>query len=211
MVAGFDRSNRLRPALRSGRAPILSRGRRPRAPPECGPEENGITGTSTKLSAGTGSSAQLDPAVVYRLQVRGTNAHDQSDWSAPAFIYPTSNPPEASGLPSRPPLIATAPLYGHHQYQGSAVFRFGICDGTIPSGVNIDADDIKAAIEKWEQAVKKDSSGNSLIETTRYEFPPAPVPLPPPGSPPEPSPPPLECRPPAGPIPNRRQCGHICR
>ena len=121
---------------------------------ECTPgvwtEENGITGTNTKLSAGTGSSAQLDPAVVYRLQVRGTNAHDQSDWSAPAFIYPTSNPPEAMrrGRVSEPPLIATAPLYGHHQYQGSAVFRFGICDGTIPSGVNIDADGIEAAIEK---------------------------------------------------------------
>ncbi len=179
---------------------------------ECTPgawtEENGIAGTNTKLSAGTGSSTQLDPSVVYRLQVRGTNnVHDRSAWSAPAFIYPTDNPPAArlSGPvgagTSKPPLIATAPLYGHHEHQGSAVFRFGICDGTIPSGVNLDADDIEAAIEKWEQAVKKDGSGNSLIETTRYEFPPAPEPLPPPGSPSQPSPPPLECRPPVGPFP----------
>ena len=171
---------------------------------------NGITATNRKLSAGTGNSSQLDPSVVYRLQVRGTNAHGASDWSALGFIYPTGSPPEARRIQtgiqtvSEPPLIATAPLYGHHQYQASAVFRFGICDGTIPSGVNIDTDNIEAAIEKWEEAVKKDSRGSSLIETTQYEFPPPPVPLPPPGSPPQPPqppPPPLECRPPVGPFP----------
>ena len=171
-------------------------------------EDIGIAGTNTKLSAGTGSSAQLNPSVVYRLQVRGTNALGHSEWSsAPVFIYPTSNPPAArlSGPvgagKSVPPLIATAPLYGHHEHRGSAAFRFGVCDGTIPSGVNIDADDIEAAIEKWEETVKKDSRGNSLIETTQYDFPPAPEPVPPPGSPSQPTPPPIECRPPVGPSP----------
>ena len=49
----------------------------------------------------------------------------------------------------------------------------------------MNAVDIEDAIEKWEEAVRKDSSGSSLIETRRYQFPPAPVP-------------PLECRPPVG-------------
>ena len=138
-------------------------------------EDDGIAGTSTKLSIGTDSSDKLAPSVVYRLQVRSTNADTHSDWSALAFIYPTSSPPEASLIStlfsrfSVPPLVATAPLYGHHEYQGNPVFRFAICDGTIPSGVDKDADDIEAAIEKWEEAVKKESGGDSLIETRRYE------------------------------------------
>ena len=148
-------------------------------------EVNGIAATIKQLSAGSGSSDLLTSSTVYRLQVRGTNAYGQSDWSDIAFVYPTSSPPTAkreqiSILPafrSKPPLIATNPLYGYQpaNTQGVHEFRYIICDGTIPSGVNINATQIAGAIEKWEEAVKKDSSGASMVRTTRTYHPsPAP-------------------------------------
>ena len=141
-------------------------------------EVNGIAAASKKLSAGS-SVSQLDSSTVYRLQVRGTNATGQSAWSEVAFVYPTDSAPRASGLPppSDPPEIATAPLYGYQptNAQGVHEFRYIICDGTIPSGVSVTATQIAAAVEKWEEAVKKDSS-SSMIRTTRAYHPtPAPA------------------------------------
>ena len=148
-------------------------------------EVNGITSTNKNLSAGTSSGIQLQDSTLYRIQVRGTNAHDRSNWSTFAFVYPTSDPPRFSrrlvvplppSLPSPfisdPPDIGTAPLYG---YQRNSEFRFAVCDGTIPSGVSITAVQIEAAIGNWEDAVIRDRSGNSLIETTRHHH---PTPLP---------------------------------
>ena len=154
-------------------------------PTPCRPGEwkevNGISATRKKLSAGSGSTSQLSPSTVYRLQVRATNAYGQSAWSDIAFVYPTSSAPRASRKlplipPSSPPEIATAPLYGYQPTNATGVheFRFIICDGTIPSGVTINAAQIETAIEKWEDAVKKNSS-NSMIRTTRAYHPtPAP-------------------------------------
>ena len=142
-------------------------------------EVNRITTTSSTLSAGTGNNDQLTSKTEYRLQVRGTNANGQSGWSDVAFVYPTFSAPRAGGLlpPSDPPLIATFPLYGHQPENdsGDHEFRYIICDGTIPTGVSINAAQIAAAVEKWEEAVKKDSSGNSMVKTTRDYYPtPAP-------------------------------------
>ncbi len=137
-------------------------------------EVNGIATTSKKLSAGSGSANQLTPSTEYRLQVRGTNAYGQSDWSDIAFVYPTSSPPGADRFPppSDPPEIATAPLYGYQptNAHGTHEFRYIICDGTIPSGVSINATQIEAAIEKWENAVKKDSRVNSIVVQTTRDY-----------------------------------------
>ena len=149
-------------------------------------EVNGIAEIRKTLSAGSGSTNQLAPSTVYRLRVRATNAYGQSGWSDIAFVYPTSSPPTAEVklyLPpsfrrSKPPLVATGPLYGYQSAnaRGNHEFRYIICDGTIPSGVTTTAAQIAAAIEKWEEGVKKDSSGNSMIQTTRVYHPtPAPT------------------------------------
>ena len=140
-------------------------------------EVNGIATTSKKLSAGSGSANQLTPSTEYRLQVRGTNAYGQSNWSDVAFVYPTSSAPGASRTlgflpPSSAPVIATAPLYGYQptNAQGAHEFRYIICDGTIPSGVSINATQIAAAIEKWEKAIKKDSSDNNIVVQTTRDY-----------------------------------------
>lgn len=139
-------------------------------------EVNGIAAIRKTLSAGSGSTNQLVPSTVYRLKVRATNAYGQSSWSDIAFVYPTTSPPQASRHPiltvpyfeSRPPLIATGPLYGYQptNSQGIHEFNYIICAATIPTGVTLTASQIARAIEKWEETVKKDSSGNSMILTT---------------------------------------------
>ena len=119
------------------------------------------TTDKARLSVGTDNYDQLASKSLYRLQVRGTNTHGESAWSAPAFIYPTSN----SDLPIT--LVATANLYGYlpKNYDGDHQFGYIICDGTIPAGVSIDADDIEDAVERW-RVVKK-SGDSSMITITR--------------------------------------------
>ena len=75
-------------------------------------EVNGIAVTSKKLSAGSVSASQLSPSTVYRLQVRGTNAYGQSNWSDIAFIYPTTSP-LGGGIASRQPLSMATGLEMH--------------------------------------------------------------------------------------------------
>ena len=169
-------------------AQILRKRQHPLCTPGDWGEVNAITNTTATLTAGTGAVDQLEPKTVYRLQVRGTNAYGQSGWSDVALVYPTSSPPGAhqgvSSVPpfirSYPPEIATAPLYGYQptNAQGVHEFRYIIC-GNIPADVRITTSQIAAAIEKWEEAVKKDSSGASMVQTTRTyhsPLPPAPAP-----------------------------------
>ena len=154
-------------------------------------EVNAITNTTATLTAGTGAVDQLEPKTVYRLQIRGANAYGQSDWSDVAFVYPTSSAPTADGFPppSDPPEIATTPLYGYQAKNVQRVheFRYIIC-GNIPAGVSMSTTQIAVAIEKWEEAVKKDSSGNSMVQTTRT-YHPSPPPAPAPAG---------TCQPPSG-------------
>ena len=122
-----------------------------------------------RLSAGTDRDDQLHPEVVYRLQVRAGNAYGELAWSAPAFIYPTSSPPmPTTEIISSLPYIATAPLYGYQPKndEGNHEFEYVICDGTKPDGVNLNANRMAAAVDKWETAVKK-SPNSSMIVTTR--------------------------------------------
>ena len=129
---------------------------------------DGIATNNRKLTAGTDGNSQLEPSTVYRIQVRATNAPDASSWSSPAFVYPTSSPPQPYDLlgHKRLPVIATAPLYGYQApNQHGSHFDYIICGGTIPSGVTITAQKMKDAVDKWQDAVKKDSS-TSIITTT---------------------------------------------
>ena len=138
-----------------------------------------LTATSKELTAGSSQNDQLaisngaysssDPTGVYRLEVRAINEIGiKSEWSTPAFIYPTTTPPVAVKtdrvVGSQLPQIATAHLYG---YQLNNTFTFVVCDGTIPTGersVNLNALGMKKAIKAWETAVLKDTE-TSLIST----------------------------------------------
>ena len=135
-------------------------------------EVNGITATSASLSASSSAESQNHPKAnsAYRLHIRATNAFGQSNWSDVAFVYPTSSAPNATQLTVgyKLPIIGTAPLYGY-QVNDEDVheFQYIICSDTIPDDANINATEIASAIEKWEELVNKDGSGNSMIKTTR--------------------------------------------
>ena len=152
---------------------------------ECTPvnwtEMNGITTNAIKLSAGSDPDDQLaiakgaynrtDPTGVYRIGIRAVNeVNRKSDWFSPVFIYPANKPPgpsktlESTAVGGvRLPIIATAHLYA---YQTNGIFSFVICDSTIPTGVNLDADGIERTIETWETAVRKDEN-RELISTNK--------------------------------------------
>ena len=147
-------------------------------------EIHNITMPHRTLTAGTVGAqlaANTDPdtdtpkgsAIVYRLQVRATQDTVRSDWSAPAFVNPRNRAPTMAQTDdslefSRLPHIATAPLYGYQStnLQGRHVFRYRVCDGTIPDGVNLNAAKMAAAVDTWEVAVRKNSTA-SMVLTTR--------------------------------------------
>ena len=159
--------------------PHSSRNQESVCTPETPSTVSELTTTSKELTAGSSQNDQLaisngayssnDPTGVYRLEVRAINEIGaKSEWSTPAFIYPTRTPPVAVKtdrvLGSQLPQIATAHLYG---YQLNNTLTFVVCDGTIPTGersVNLNAVGIKQAIKAWETAVLKDTE-TSLIST----------------------------------------------
>ena len=135
--------------------------------------KDNIIATFTTLTAGTEETSQLAPSTAYRLQVRTTRTgHEDSEWSSPALVYPTGSPPRTStvalGRFQRPPMIATAPLYG---FQESGQFSYIICERTIPDLVTITPSKIVVAARKWDESVMRGSSGGRVIGTNRILFP----------------------------------------
>ena len=143
-------------------------------------EVNGIAAISKKLSAGSGSTSQLSPSTVYRLQVRGTNAYGQSNWSDIAFVYPTTSP---LGGGTR---VATAPFHGYRpkNAQGSHEFRYVICEDTITSTITTSSsdpalnrsnqsiiNDIESAVDEWEDTVTWNKRGVNIVTTDAYTLP----------------------------------------
>lgn len=121
-----------------------------------------ISGTSTKLSAGTNGS-KLKSTTLYRLQVRATNSHGGSSWSDIAFVFPTSS---TLGHGTD---VGTAPFHGYlGESAGSHEFRYVLCTETIPTGLDMTAQKMKDAIDEWEGTVIWKEGGVNIIATTAY-------------------------------------------
>ncbi len=138
----------------------------------CAPDSTAWEGTTVSGQARTflklGVDNDLDKKTLYRVEVRGVSPVGTSRWSDHTFVYPTDGPPTVSGQfppPAEPPYIASAPLYGH---QKDGVWRYSICDGTIPSTfTRIGASDLENAVNKWSTAVAEDRNGGQLLTATR--------------------------------------------
>ena len=138
----------------------------------CAPDSTAWQGTTVSGQARTflklGVDNDLDKKTLYRVEVRGVSPVGTSRWSDHTFVYPTDGPPTVSGQfppPAEPPYIASAPLYGH---QKNGVWRYSICDGTIPSTfTRIGAADLERAANKWSTAVAEDRNGGQLLTVTR--------------------------------------------
>ena len=122
----------------------------------------GTTGTVIEADLGALTEEQL-----YRVEVRAVIV-DASDWSEDDFtlVFPTDS---ALGHGTD---VATAPFHGYQakNSQGSHEFRYVLCEETIP-GLTMTAQDMKDAVDEWEDAVTWDRSGTNIITTTSHSLP----------------------------------------
>ena len=108
----------------------------------------------------------MDPGITYRLQVQAVNAHERSKWSYPAFVHPSDYSPRMFYVFF--PEVADHPLssYRPKNDDGLHEFSFRICSGTRPDGVNLLSSEVAVAVNRWQSAIKKDSSNGRLLKTT---------------------------------------------
>ena len=110
----------------------------------------------------------LAEGTLYRVEVQA-GFPDTSPWSEFVFVYPTDSPLDSDTE------VATAPFHGYQakNSQGSHDFRYVLCEETIPTGLAMDAQDMKDAVEEWEDTVVWDEgNGANIITTTAYALPP---------------------------------------
>ncbi len=136
----------------------------------CGPDPDkswksqdytaGTTGTVIEAALG-----ELIEDKLYRVEVQAVIA-DASEWSDSAFVYPTDDPLRGANV------VATAPFHGYHDKnaQGSHEFLYVLCEETIPAGLDMTAQDMKDAVEEWEDAVIWDRNGANIIAATPYSL-----------------------------------------
>ena len=131
---------------------------------ECthGPWSAPITATMAETTLGG-----LTEDTLYRVEVQAAVA-DSSDWSDFALVFPTDSP-LGSGTE-----IATAPFHGYQakNVQGSHEFRYVLCEETIPTTLTMTAQEMKNAVDEWEDTVIWNKGGGvNIIATTAYALP----------------------------------------
>ncbi len=109
----------------------------------------------------------LTKNTLYRVEVQAVIAN-ASDWSDFAFVFPTDSP-LGHGTD-----VATAPFHGYQgkNARGSHEFRYVLCTDSIPAGLTMNPQDMKDAVEEWEDAVTWDGGGGAnIIKTEDYALP----------------------------------------
>ncbi len=110
----------------------------------------------TPTSAGSSAShtiTGLSIETLYRVQVRSVQNGVASDWSEPAFLYPTSSQP--SGM------IATIP---YNAYHSSSRYDFMICSATFTVSSRDEwIADIEAAAAAWNAALQWPPRSTDLV------------------------------------------------
>ena len=108
----------------------------------------------------------LTEETLYRVEVRTVIA-ETSVWSDFALVFPTNTPPGGADE------VATAPFHGYlgKDGRGSHEFRYVLCEDTIPAGLDTTAQDMKNAVDEWEDTVIWDRSGANIIATTSHNLP----------------------------------------
>ena len=128
--------------------------------------------TSRPYTAGTSSTVieadlrGLTEEKLYRIQVQAVIV-DPSGWSEFTLLFPTD-----SAIGHRTD-VATAPFHGYQakNAQGSHELRYVLCTETIPAGLAMTTQDMKNAVDEWEDAVIWDRNGTNIITTTAYSLP----------------------------------------
>ena len=89
---------------------------------------------------------------------------EASGWSDFALVFPTASP-LGHGTD-----VATAPFHGYQakNAQGSHEFSYVLCTETIPAGLTMTAQDMKDAVDEWEDTVTWNRGGVNIITTTDY-------------------------------------------
>ena len=131
------------------------------------------------------------PWPLYRVEVQTINGAHSSDWSDPALLFPTSEPPHSrDAIVIYDYEVATARFRREYQPKsnGSHGYRYTLCKDTITTDVawnwmaNLQghlvrddaivaaiAADIEAASGKWETAVLWAANGANIISVTATE------------------------------------------
>ena len=136
---------------------------------------------------GLSTTLELKAKTVYRVEVQALNAAGgESEWSDPAFVYPTRNQPKHRVR------VASAPFYGYlrSNAEGTHYFSYVLCEGTMPTGhpgpvggppLGFDKEaakrEIVAGAESWELAVRwpggneADATAPNIIGVEKYPLP----------------------------------------
>ena len=107
----------------------------------------------------------LTEKTLYRVEVRSVKWGALSGWSSGVVsVFPTD-----SALGRDTP-VATAPFHGFQakNSQGSHEFRYILCESTIPAGLDMNAKNMKNAVDKWKDTVIWDRVGANIITTSSY-------------------------------------------
>ena len=135
----------------------------------CGSDANWESRTYTAATASTVKEADLAGLTkkkLYRVQVRAVIV-DESAWSDFSLVFPTDS---ALGRETE---VGTAPFHGYQakNAQGSHEFRYVLCEETVPAGLNMTTQDMKDAVDEWEDTVTWSRGGANIITTTAYALP----------------------------------------
>ena len=131
----------------------------------CGPDGGANPKWQTLTNIATSAGATIEATLgglaketLYRVEAQAVIV-DDSDWSDFALVFPTDS---ALGGGTE---VATAPFHGYQakNAQGSHEFRYVLCTETIPTGLTITNADMKNAVDKWEDTVIWNRSGNNII------------------------------------------------
>ncbi len=131
---------------------------------ECAPDDWQTPSSAVTAIGSTTKEASLGgltTKTLYRIEVQAVIV-SPSEWSDFALVFPTDSPPDGGTR------VATAPFHG---YQTNNEFRYVLCEDTIPTGITMSTQDIKDAVDKWENTVTWDRGGVNIITTQAYNLP----------------------------------------
>ena len=137
----------------------------------CEPDPDGSWQTRTNIATSgilvkEATFGGLTQKKLYRIEVQVVIV-DYSNWSDFTLVFPTDSP-IGHGTD-----VATAPFHGYQakNSQGSHEFRYVLCEETIPTGLTMTAQDMKDAVDEWEDTVTWNRGGANIIATTAYALP----------------------------------------